>query len=187
MSVRYIALLCFLSAGPALAQVEVQDNDRTIAYYNRLSTGILVGGQHGMVTGSVTTIHGISLGQVALGVGVGLEGYERWRTVPIFGSLSYYPNGARESGAFLQLDAGHAICRLLTAAEEVEIDGSRGGFMFSSTLGYQLAVGKLLVNLSAGYKMQKMRGHFTGVWSPLRYTIEEQADRFVFQIGVGFK
>ena len=57
--------------------------------------------------------------------------------------------------------------------------------MISPVAGYQIAAGKVLVNLSAGYKMQKMKGDYTGFWTPLRYTLEERAERFVFQIGIG--
>jgi hypothetical protein len=184
MSVRYVALLCFLSAGSAAAQE--QASERPISYYNRTSTGILAGGQHGLVTGSATTVHGIGIRHWALGAGAGVEGYERWRTVPIFGSLSYFFNDAHGNGVFLQLSAGHSICWLLSPNESIHVDGTRGGFMFSPVAGYQIAAKKLLVNISAGYKMQKMRGTYRGDWIPLLYTLDEQAERFVFLIGVGF-
>lgn len=183
MSLRLLALVCLLTAGVTGAQA--QEGDGQIAYYNRITTGILAGGQHGLVTGSLTTIHGVSRSPWALGAGVGIEGYERWRTVPIFGSLSYHFRGAGEKGLFLQLNAGHAICRLLTANEGIHVDGTRGGPMISSVAGYQIAAGKLLVNISAGYKMQKMSGTYWGPWDPFRYTINEHAERFIFQIGVG--
>ena len=181
---RWPALLCILLAGPAAAQVE--DNDQTIAYYNRLTTGILAGGEHGLITGTATTIHGISVGHLAVGAGVGIEGYERWRTVPIFGSLTYFLKDARASGMFLQINAGHSVCRLIVPDEGFQVDGTRGGFMFSTVAGYQIAAGKLLVNLSAGYKLQNMRGAYKNGQLPnLNFTLDEQADRFVFQIGVG--
>ena len=186
MSARALAVVGLLWAG--VVHVQAQDSEQSIAYYNRTATGTLVGGQHGLVTGSVTTIHGISVGSVAVGVGVGVEGYQRWRTVPIFGSVSYYPHGARESGLFFQVNAGHSICRLLNQDQgmDIEVEDARGGFMFSPMLGYQVVTGKLTVDISAGYKMQKMGARYSAGWLPLAYTIDEQADRFMFQIGVGF-
>lgn len=179
---RYIPLLCVLMAGSASAQVE--DSDRP-HYYNRLYSGIIAGGKHGIVTGTVTTIHGVSVGPVAVGAGIGIEGYDRWRAVPIFGSLSYHLNDARESSWFLQINAGHSITRLLAPNDFINVHGTHGGFMFSTVVGYQAVAGKLLVNLSAGYKMQKFEGAYSGGLANLYYTLEEQTDRFVFQIGVG--
>lgn len=169
----------------ALSQESEQTPANRAQYYNRTFTGILTGGQHGMVTGSLLTSHGVSIGKLALAAGVGLEGYERWRTVPIFGSLSYHFRGARRDGLFLQVNGGHAICRLLTDNEGININGTKGGAMFSSTLGYQIAAKNLLVNIAAGYKMQKMHGNFSGFLQPLAYTIDEKANRFIFQIGFG--
>lgn len=164
-----------------------QDTTQTsvIKYYNRTFTGILAGGQHGLITGSLTTAHGVSVGRFALAAGTGLEGYERWRTIPIFGSMAYYFRGVRKKGMFLQIQGGHSICRLLTADEWIDIDGTKGGAMFSSTIGYQIASNKLSVNIAAGYKMQKMRGGYSSPWSPLAYSIDEKTDRFIFQIGFG--
>lgn len=187
MSVRWPAqlfFLCLLLTGAILAKA--QDDARGIAYYNRISTGILAGGQNGLVTGSVSTTQGIDWRRWSLGVGVGVESYERWRAVPVFGSLSYYFRGAREKGVFLQVNAGHSFCRLLDPGQGLERGKTEDGPMISPVIGYQIAAGKILVNISAGYKTQKLSGTYSSPWTPLLYTINEQADRFVFQIGVGF-
>lgn len=187
MSLRRLprfCILCFLLSEAVSAQA--QDDDRGIAYYNRISTGILAGGQNGLVTGSVATTHGISWRRWSLGAGVGIESYERWRTVPVFGSLSYYFRGAREKGVYLQFNAGYSFSRLLDPGGDLTMGKTEEGPMFSPVVGYQIAKGRLFVNISAGYKTQKLSGTYWNSWAPLTYTIREQADRFVFQIGVGF-
>lgn len=185
MILRAVVLSFVLCWSYLVARSQDTEPSPVIQYYNRTFAGILAGGQHGLVTGSLTTAHGISTGGFALAAGAGLEGYERWRTVPLFGSMSYYFRGARRKGMFLQLNGGHAICRLLTADEGINIEGTKGGVMFSSTVGYQIVSNRLLVNIAAGYKMQNMRGSYSSPWSPLAYTIDERTDRFIFQIGFG--
>src|SRR5690606_38540479 len=178
---RYVTLLFLLSMTFA---ARAQDEEKP-RYYNRTSTGILVGGEHRYLTGSVTTIHGISVGPLAVGIGVGIEGYQRWRTVPVFGSLSYHMRDARESGGFIQLNIGHTKCKLIREDELVTHVERDWGFMFSALAGYQIAAGKLMVNVSAGYQRQKLKGEYSG-WIPyVTQRLEEDADRFVFKIGVG--
>ena len=60
---------------------------RQVRYHNQFSTGLLAGGEFGLVTGSVSTVHGVDAGKRSVGAGIGEEGYERWRTVPVFGGL----------------------------------------------------------------------------------------------------
>ncbi|MFO7257472.1 MAG: hypothetical protein DIU61_007255 [Bacteroidota bacterium] len=179
---RYLALLVILVA---TLPAQAQDDQQPARYYNRTSTGILVGGEPRYLTGGVTTIHGISVGPLAMGIGVGIEGYQRWRTVPIFGSLSYHPGDTRESGPFIQLNMGHTNCKFLPEQESIRVDGRDWGFMFSTLAGYQIAAGKLLVNFSAGYQKQKLRAKYSAGLAFVSYTLEEEADRFVFKIGVG--
>ena len=184
MSARYLALLVLIAGGSATAQA--QEEYPRVRYYNRTSTGILVGGEHYAITGSLTTIHGISTGPLAAGVGVGIEGYQRWRTVPIFGSMSLHFRGARESGAFIQLDLGHSICTLLPLTEGARVQDREGGFMLNALGGYQVAAGKVLITFSGGYKMQKLRGDYTARWLLVDYDLEEDANCLFVQIGVGF-
>lgn len=183
-----LVILCsiFACLGPAaMSQDTAQSPHDAVRYYNRTFAGIMTGGQHGLVTGSLLTIHGVSVGGFVLGIGAGLEGYERWRTVPTFGSMSYHFRGARNKGLFIQLNGGHSTCWLLTPREDIDADGTKGGPTFSSTLGYQIASNNFLLNIAAGYKVQKMRGSYTSPWQPLQYTIDETANRFIFQIGFG--
>ena len=157
---------------------------RQIGYHNQFSTGVLAGGEHGLITGSVTTVHGITVGKWAVGAGVGIEGYERWRTVPVFGSLSYYFHPA-STGMFITFEAGHGFGRLLWANEGIDIRDTKGGPMISPMIGYYISAHKVGLSVAAGYKMQRMTGHYRDrSINILSYTIEETMESFYLRLGV---
>lgn len=159
-----------------------------VSYYNQFSTGILAGGEYGLVGGSVTTVHGVAAGHWTIGAGIGIEGYERWRTVPLFGSLSYHFCGPEESGVFLSFNAGHGFGRLLKTQEGIDVDMTKGGPMINPMIGYQISASKFNISLSAGYKQQQMEGHYRSAFGGVyTYTIEETMDRFFFQLGFGIR
>jgi len=159
-----------------------------VSYHNQFSTGVLAGGEYGLVTGSVTTVHGVALGHWTIGAGIGIEGYERWRTVPLFGSLSYHFCGPTASGVFLSFNAGHGFGRLLENQDGLEVDTTKGGPMVNPMIGYQITASKFNISLAAGYKRQQMGGNYVDTFNgSFSYSIEETMDRFLFQLGLGIR
>lgn len=157
---------------------------RQVRYHNQFSTGILAGGEYGLVTGSVSTVHGVAAGKWTIGAGIGMEGYERWRTVPVFGALSYYFRGPANNGMFLSFNAGHGFGRLLKTQEVIEPGETKGGPMINAMVGYQISTSKFSVNIAAGYKQQRMQGNYQMTFNnAVTYSIKETMDRFMLQLG----
>lgn len=159
--------------------------ERRVGYHNQFSTGILAGGDRGMITGSVTTVHGVAMRRWTIGMGIGMEGYERWRTIPVFGSMSYYFRGPTSNGVFVGFNAGHSFGKLLMDDERIHVTDTQGGPMVNPMIGYHISANSVGLSVAAGYKMQRMTGRYSDSFSGvLTYTFEERLDRFFFQLGI---
>lgn len=138
-----------------------------------------------MITGSVTTVHGVAMRNWTLGLGIGMEGYERWRTFPVFGSVSYYFRGPTSNGVFVTFNAGHSFGKLLMDDERIHVTDTKGGPMVNPMIGYHISANRVGLSLAAGYKMQRMAGRYRDSFGgTLTYTVEERMDRFFFQLGI---
>jgi hypothetical protein len=164
------------------------ENPSRITYQNRFSAGVLFGGESHLVTGSLTTIHGIAMRNWAIGIGTGIEGYERWRIIPVFASMTYNFGTLRDNDIFVQLDAGHSFGRWLQPVDGVAYEDRPEGLMINSMVGYQIAKGKLKVYISAGYKLQRLNyAYRIEWWDTIHYNVKENLNRFFLQIGFGLK
>jgi hypothetical protein len=180
----------FLAAGQLQAQntEQPESNSPGIKYHNQFSTGVLLGGEYGLVGGSLTSVHGIAIGVWTIGVGSGIEGYERWRVIPLFGSLTCHFRGYTRNSMFLSFNVGHSYGRLLLKTiDGIDLGDTKGGSLINPMIGYQLSGNKWNLYLSAGYKRQEIAGNYGSSGSPFRYSIDERIERFMFQIGFGIR
>lgn len=160
-----------------------------IAYCNRFSSGVLLGGESGIMTGSLTMSHGVAIGRWSLGAGTGVEGYERWRTMPVYGSLTYHAREPGRNGVYVQMNVGHSFgWWRQSTTEGIVYEDHPGGLMINPMIGYQLAGEKINVFLSAGYKHQRI-SYAYGIewWEQVHYRVDEKLSRFYFQIGLGIR
>ena len=188
-----IVLLCLLCIGvSSRAQSDSSSVSKKITYFNNLLAGGLFGdsGKGSGVT--ISTTHGVRINRFAIGAGIGFDSYFDWKTVPVFGSLSFDFAKVRQHAFFLQFNGGYAEASRIERAEEEWLTEYReyGGEMISSMLGYKINTGKFNLYILAGHKYQK--AHFSynplAPWSSFRapeVSVEENMNRIVFQIGFG--
>lgn len=187
MKISLLLLLATISSGLVFAQEEGDINHPKLRYWNSLATGILIGESDRNITGSFTTTHGVSLDRWRVGVGIGIEGHENWRTIPIFLSGSFDFGRIRNNALYLQMNGGYAFARYLKKIEGATNAEEDGGLMLNPMIGYRLDAGKVDIAFAAGYKLQRVDYSFDWIWGwPYSTKVEEEFHRFVFQVGIGF-
>lgn len=159
---------------------------KNVKYYNTFTTGALYGDDEKAITASLLTTHGISFNRWRAGAGVGLEGYDGWKIMPVFASLSFDFYKTENNALFIKLNAGHAFGWRLVQVEGTAVTDERGGLMINPMLGYRIHEKRISLYIEAGYKQQHTRYsfHYRG-WGPSRYTIDEELNRFYLLIGFG--
>ncbi len=190
------SLLIFLactSFGSMAQTVDVEVPKKKLTYFNTFLAGGLMG-EKGKGTGvTLSTIHGVRLKRAAFAAGIGFDSFFDWKTLPIFGSVSYDFGKIRSNAFFVQFNAGYAEAWL------VRDEGSwtppyrdYGGTMVASSLGYRITKERFSLYVMAGHKFQ--RAHLVyepELWSSfapaLRQSIEEDMNRLVVQIGFGLR
>jgi len=189
MRIKYFL---FFSSMFLFNAVNGQDSSLTekpiIKYWNSFATGILSGGDNKTLTASLSTTHGIAMHRWRLGVGVGIEGYDGWRTVPIFGSISFDFGKIKNNALYIQTNAGYAFGHRLEKIEGVINEKDEGGLMLNPMLGYRMESERFNVSIAAGYKLQQTEYSFEwgGWWPYVTTDMTEDFNRFTLQIGVGF-
>lgn len=167
-----------------------QDSVRTTAakYFNHFSTSMLVGESEELLTGGLTMTHGVQLRRWRLGLGVGVDGYRDWRVLPLSLSVSYDYAVLERSQLFFQVNGGHGFAWWVVDEEEGVIDvNEKGGLMFQTMLGYRIVKENLSATISIGHKVQHATYSYRISWWPQNlYTIDNEMNRFVLQLGIGF-
>lgn len=141
------------------------------------------------MTASLTTVHGIAFGKWKVGVGLGVEGYENWRTYPFFGSVSFDFGKVNNNVFYLQLNVGQSLAKRLERAEGVFNEEEQGGLMFNPMLGYRISTNKMSICLAAGYKLQRLEYEFDGYWNWQygHHQMSQEYNRFMLQLGIGLR
>jgi hypothetical protein len=184
----YFACVSFFVAGQSVSS---EPPKRKFTYFNSFLAGAL-GGESGKGTGlSMSTTHGVRFKKIALGAGVGLDSYMDWKTLPVFGSVSFDFARIKSNALFLQFNGGYAEAWLVRD-EELWMPEYRdyGGTMVSSLIGYRITKEKFSVYMLAGHKFQRAHSAYeTEFWSSFstqfKRFIEEDMNRLVVQIGFG--
>jgi hypothetical protein len=124
-----------------------------------------------------------------VGVGLGVEGYEGWRTYPFFGSVSFDFGKVKDNAFYLQLNAGQSFGRRQERVEGVFNVDEQGGLMFNSMLGYRISTNKLNICIAAGYKLQRLEYEFDGYWNWQygHHSISQEFNRLMLQLGIGIR
>lgn len=188
-----IRLFCFLLFVIITSSVLGQDttavNTTPVKYWNTFLFGTLSPDSEKTMTASITTIHGFTFRKWRIGVGTGVEGYEGWRTIPFFGSLSFDFGKIKDNKLYLQLNMGSALGKKLEKIEGVINEDERGALMFNPMVGYRISTNKLSICLAAGYKLQQLEYEFDGYWGWQygHHTISEEFNRFMLQMGIGIR
>lgn len=163
---------------------------KKVVYFNNFSAGGLLG-ESGYGTGvTLSTTHGIRLNRLAVGAGVGFDSYMDWKTIPVFGSVSFDFGKIRRNAFFVQFNAGYSDASRVKPEEWLTDYREYGGEMICSMLGYRISTEKFSIYMSAGHKFQK--AHFSynvEPWSSFAPSpsqrVEENMNRLVVQIGFG--
>lgn len=192
MRISLLILFAGITFGSIAQAVEVEPAPKKkLRYFNSFLAGGLMG-ESGKGTGvTLSTIHGVRLNRIAFGAGVGFDSYFDWKTLPIFGSISYDFGKIKSNGLFLQFNAGYAEAWLVKDEEEWMPEvRDYGGTMVSSLIGYRITKERFSLYVMAGHKFQRAHSSYEPEpWSsfaPLfSQRIEEDMNRLVVQIGFG--
>lgn len=182
-----LSLIIVFSSFSVSAQPDSSFSKAT--YFNSIHAGGLLGkkGNGSSLTASI--IQGIRNKNFAFGIGIGYDAYLEWRTLPVFGSLSYDFAGFRENAFFIQLNAGYSKAwNPLADNDQIVYDG-KGGRYIHPLLGYRIHTDKFSLYLTAGYKLQRIT-YETPKWiwgfPTNKVTIERDIERLSVQLGFGF-
>lgn len=187
-----IVIFCFVCS--SLSLIAQTDDESTakkkVLYFNNFSAGGLLG-KSGYGTGvTLSTTHGVRLNRLAFGGGVGFDSYMDWKTIPVFGSISFDFGKIGRNAFFVQFNAGYSDASRVKREEWLTDYREYGGEMICSMLGYRISTEKFSLYISAGHKFQK--AHFsynTQPWSSFAPSpsqrVEESMNRLVVQIGFG--
>jgi hypothetical protein len=172
----------------ALARKTV--SKKKITYYNTLLAGGLLG-ESGKGSGlTLSTTHGVRINRFSIGAGIGFDSYFDWKTVPVFGTVEFDFAKVRKNAFFVQINGGYADAARINREEWLMEYREYGGPMYSYLLGYKMKAEKFSLYLLAGYKFQEANFSYSQPpWSsfigPAGYSVEEEINRLVVQLGFG--
>jgi hypothetical protein len=190
MKTRFLLFILFTFCISAHAQVDGVPLKRKVIYYNNFLAGGLLG-ESGKGSGlTISMTHGIRINWLTLGAGVGYDSYFDWKTVPVYGTIEADFAKIKRNAFFLQFNAGYADARRINREEWVTDYREYGGEMVSFMLGYKIRAEKFSLYVLAGHKFQEANYSYNPQpWSsfayPPIYSVEENMNRFVVQLGFG--
>ena len=133
---------------------------KLVEYYFDMNIGMLAGcrdcGTGTEFTFSTATTHGVTLGRkTRLGAGVGFDTYVGWKTLPLFGAVSYDIAGTKNTHAiFVEFQYGYGFAWYTVPANQQHPTDVNGGQVFAILAGYRVRYHNLRVAISAGFKQQ---------------------------------
>ena len=193
---RLFFLLFLLLTCQAVAQTDSVDHaGRKILYWNNFLLGGLRG-DHKEVFFSFATTHGVRLGRLAVGLGAGLDACGDWKVFPMFASASFDFARIKNDALFIQMNGGYGRA-IYTGEDRVGIPGvdNGGGKMLNPMLGYRIKADRFRIYIAMGYKFQRNKYTYdynNPIWSSFapnespKYTVQEDMQRFVLQMGFGW-
>jgi hypothetical protein len=191
---RISILVIFLTAlhFSLLAQTEKSEvPERKVIYYNSFLAGGLLADQ-GQGTGvTLSMVHGVRLKRFAFGAGIGLDSYLDWKTLPVFGSVSFDFGKVKNNAFFIQCNAGYAEAWRIKSDEWYPSGYHEyGDVMISSVIGYRIMKERFSLYMQAGHKFQEAHSsyHFdpwSSYYPQSSLFVDEEMNRIVVQIGFG--
>lgn len=189
------ALLC----GVHINAQSTRDSLRTfkIHYAGALLSGVQAGCVNCSLSTKLTSssylINGVQLSKrFFTGVGVGIDSYEQWKTMPVFLHLSEKIAG-RKNGLLIQLNTGYASAWLDKSINNFPGIKQEGGWMIHPAITYQLQAEKWKIFFSAGYKTQRASYSYRNEWQTFAgggynaFEVTNELNRVVLQIGFGWR
>lgn len=197
---RLFFLLFFLLTCQAVAQTDsVGHAGRKIRYWNNFLLGGLRG-DHKEVFFSLATTHGVRLGRLAAGLGAGLDAYGDWKVIPMFASASFDFARIKNDALFIQMNGGYGRA-IYTGEDRIGVPvgvENGGGTMLNPMLGYRIKADRFRIYIAMGYKFQRNKYTYGYNYNPTssfalygpyeypKYTVQEDMQRFVVQMGFGW-
>jgi hypothetical protein len=138
---------------------------------------------------SISTVNGYRFNPYfGVGLGIGIDGYNRITMMPIF--LSFRGNLKKSNVTpFYFLNAGYSAAWENDNLEWIEYDYVRGGFMLQPGLGYMFAFKNMAMYFNLGYKIQQseIAYNFQNGWAtPTEIQEERTRKRLTMSIGIAF-
>ncbi len=191
---RFLFLLLLIS--PFLHAQELEQAPlKKARYTNSFLSGGSVGGSEELWGMSVSTFHGIKVERWRFLLGVGMDGYSDWLTYPMMGSVSFdLSKPGKRGGLYLLINSGYAFADKTKPIEWTSSFSDKGGMTFNPMIGYRINIGSVDLYFQSGYKNQQVAYSYSynyGGWggspgSGYKYKVDQDLNRFVFQIGFGF-
>jgi len=140
---------------------------------------------------SVALLQGVRHQRLAFGIGIGYDAYTEWRTLPLFGSLSYDFAQCGGHAFFVQVNGGYSKAWNPVVGETQFKYKQENGNFFHPLMGFRIRSESLRVYFTAGYKFQRLAYQQTPtswIWGYPASSVTTQRDmeRISVQIGVGF-
>ena|SRR5688572_33134807 len=191
-----IRILLFIIIGictlaNAQSDSSVVSKNKVIYYNNFLAGGLL--GESGKGSGlTLSMTHGIRISRFTVGAGLGFDSYFDWKAVPVFGTVEFDFAKIKRNAFFVQFNAGYADANRINREEWITGSEYReyGGPMISYMLGYKIRAEKFSLYLLAGHKSQEATFSYnpqpwSSFYAPPNYSVEENMNRLVVQLGFG--
>ena len=160
-------------------------------YFNAFHAGGLFGKSGNGSDVSVATIHGVQLNKFRVGIGVGYDAYENWRTLPVFLSAAYDFLPVRGNAFFVQLNGGYSKAWHHFQENDLSVRNIKPGPCAHPVLGYRLRGNKFELYVTAGYKVQRLEYEQTPLWwtnNPgSKISVSRDMGRLSIQLGFGFR
>jgi hypothetical protein len=166
-------------------------------YFGTVLSGIQAGCTNcitgNQLTASAYLINGVQFTKrFSVGIGVGADSYQQWKTMPLFLHLSEKIAGTK-NGLLLQLNVGHAWAWFDRQEYTLPNFKQEGGLMVHPAITYQVGLEKWNLNFSVGYKTQpasySTRYEYQSFQGMQYYdtNIKNEFNRLVIQIGFGWR
>ena len=194
-------LICFLFitliSNSLFAQSKMDSAKFRKHYFGTVMSGIQVGctncGTGNQLTASAYLINGVQFTQrFSVGIGVGADSYQQWKTMPLFLHLSEKIAGSK-NGLLLQLNVGHAWAWFDRPEYTLPNFKQEGGWMVNPAITFQVGLEKWNLNFSVGFKTQpastSSRYEYQAFQGTQYYetNIKNEFNRLVIQIGFGWR
>lgn len=196
MRLFFLWIIGFIST-PLFAQSKIDSAKFSMHYFGTVLSGIQVGCTNcstgNQLTASAYLINGVQLSKrFSVGVGIGADSYQQWKTMPLFLHLSEKIAG-NKNALLLQLNMGHAWAWFDRQEYTLPNYKQEGGLMVHPAITYQIGLEKWNLNFSVGYKNQPARYSYRYDYQTSQgityteYNIKNEFNRLVIQIGIGWR
>ncbi len=160
-----------------------------VRYFNQLLAGPMTAKEPFGLSASTTLVQGVRIGTFSAGVGLGIDAYREWQTIPVSTVLTLDVATSDKLAFYLQMAIGRSSARNPALDDLADQGWARFHFdgrgMFNPALGFRIPAGNWRLYMVAGYKSQRViltekynGGHYTEVK-------DYKFERFCLQIGFG--